>query len=140
MSQKPVLVQCDVQRRRTRNHGNGLSQITTHKPQQPHQVTSDRSSYMYRLAVAHTSLLINSWHVVIFWYRPGSPIILAALLTSRHVSSSRVTTRTIVPSITSVRSMMRLKDIPRAHSYTTSTIPKRGLLTKSLESLDDSMT
>jgi hypothetical protein len=40
----------------------------------------------------------------------------------------------MVPSMTSVRSVMRLNVIPRAHSYTTSTMPNRGLLTKSLES------
>jgi hypothetical protein len=84
--------------------------------------------------------LINSWHVPIFWKSTGSPIILAAFLTSLHVSSKREITLTIVPSMTSVKSVMRLKLIPLAHSYTTSTMPNRGLLTKSLESSLDRMT
>ena len=67
-------------------------------------------------------------------------MILAAFLTSLQVSSSRVMTRTMVPSRTSVRSVIRLNDMPRAHSYTTSTSPKRGRLTKSFESLLERIT
>jgi hypothetical protein len=87
-----------------------------------------------------TYRLMSSWHVPIFWNNVGSPMIRAAFFTSRHVSSSRVITRTIVPSITSVKSVMRLKLMPRAHSYTTSTMPNLGLLTKSFESSAERMT
>jgi hypothetical protein len=67
-------------------------------------------------------------------------MILAAFFTSRHVSSNLVITLTIVPSITSVRSVIRLKLIPRAHSYTTSTIPKRPCRRNSFASADFSTT
>jgi hypothetical protein len=89
---------------------------------------------------AKTYRLMSSWQAPIFWNRVGSPMILAAFLTSRHVSSRRVMTRTMVPSMTSVKSVIRLNDMPRAHSYTTSTMPKRGLLIKSFESSADRMT
>lgn len=82
------------------------------------------------------SLLIISCAVCIFWYRSGSPMIRAAFLTSRHVSSSREMVRTMVPSSTSVRPVMFLKLMPRAHSCTTSMSPNRGLHAKSLLSSD----
>ena len=75
-----------------------------------------RKCYMYSDAAKITSRLICSCACCILVYNDGSPTNLAALLTSRHVSSNRVIVRTIVPSITSVRSVMRLNDIPLAHS------------------------
>lgn len=83
---------------------------------------------------------MSSCAVCIFVNSFGSPIILAAFLASRQVSSNLVMTRTMVPSSTSVRSVIRLNDIPLAHSYTTSTRPNRGRLTKSFESLLERMT
>jgi hypothetical protein len=52
------------------------------------------------------SLLINAWASSIFWNSSASPMTLAASRTSRHVSSRRVMTRTMVPSGTSVRSVI----------------------------------
>lgn len=97
-------------------------------------------SYMYKEATAVMSLLIISCALCILVNSAGSPIILAAFFTSLHVSSSLVMTRTIMPSSTSVRSVMWLNDIPLAHSYTTSTRPNLGRLTKSFESLLESIT
>lgn len=71
---------------------------------------------MYKLATAVISLLIISCAVCIFWYKSGSPMILAAFFTSRQVSSSREIVLTMVPSRTSVRSVMFLKLMPLAHS------------------------
>jgi hypothetical protein len=102
--------------------------------------TTHLNLYIYRLAVAQISLLISSWQVCIFVNKVGSPIILAAFLASRHVSSKRVMTLTIVPSRTSVSSAIRENGMPRAHSYTTSTRPKRGRETKSLLSSEERMT
>lgn len=72
--------------------------------------------YIYKLAVAQISLLINSWQVCIFVNSVGSPMILAAFLTSLQVSSKRVMTLTIVPSSTSVKSVILENGIPLAHS------------------------
>lgn len=86
------------------------------------------------------SLRIISCAAAIFWYSSGSPMIRAAFLTSLHVSSSLVIVRTIVPSRTSVRSVIFLKLMPLAHSYTTSMSPNLGRLVKSLPSSLCSMT
>src|SRR5258706_7076577 len=70
------------------------------------------------------SRLILACASSIFLKSPASPITRAASRTSRHVSSNRVITRTIVPSATSVSFVISSKLVPFAHSHTTSQRPK----------------
>lgn len=62
------------------------------------------------------SRLISAWASSIFSNKSRSPITRAASLTSRHVSSRRVMHRTMVPSGTSVRSVIWSKGCEKAET------------------------
>lgn len=66
----------------------------------------------YKLAAKTMSRFIAFEAVSIFLYRAELPIIDAAFLNSRHVSSSLTMVRTIMPSGTSVSSQISANGVP----------------------------
>ncbi|MFS7978051.1 hypothetical protein Hanom_Chr10g00911121 [Helianthus anomalus] len=67
---------------------------------------------MYKLAAKTISRLIAFEATSIFLYNAELPMIAAAFLNSRHVSSSRTIVLTISPSGTSVSSHMSANGVP----------------------------
>lgn len=67
---------------------------------------------MYKLAAKTMSRFIALEAVSIFLYRAELPIIAAAFLNSRHVSSNLTMVRTIRPSGTSVSSQISANGVP----------------------------